>query len=608
MTIKTIPITAYSVQSARPTHAYGQPAVVPIRNSQANVYWRAPLDRIPDNATIVSAVVRFFGRSNESGSRTVRQQPVSESWNSRVTWNSRPDAAGTISVLTKSSPQESDAWDWNVTTAVQQVVSGDRVDRGWQMWGDAADDNTVLFAGSGAAGGWPRLIVEYTMQPEPPENLHPTSAVSVAKPILTFDADDRITALQIQIDPAMNATTPQFDSGERAAGGGFLDLADTTYAGLAVGATTNWRARQKVGSRWSEWSEWVDFSRLAKTTVAITTPPAGNVDDGTPTLSWTVSGGVMTAYYARLVNAQGDILDESDYTPASGTTGEWTPSRGLTRDGQNGTLILDVYDDQDRAASANDPEYVQVTRSITLALDATVTPVTSISADMDPHLPQVVLTGTRASIPDEVDVFRDTGSGEERIMRVPGVDVFTGTAYTIVDRRPIIGRASTYRVAPRVAGKTAKGGPTDSLTPRQTGIWLTDLESNQRVVIYTERGNAPEQTTTEIAIEHRPLNEVKGVGEVVRRRLVRFPVEGAITGMLRDASPGVTGLPSAQTCEDRLRAWAKQDAGHRYWLTFNEFSGEVILSIDEPKERDNPYPENRQVDVALKYWKVRTSA
>jgi hypothetical protein len=124
--------------------------------------------------------------------------------------------------------------------------------------------------------------------------------VSISKPVLQFDSGD-IAAVQVQVDPAANATTPAFDSGVVATTQPQLDLATTSYAGLATGASTQWRARvTDDAGRVSPWSQWVTFSRVAKPVVTIT-QPVGTVWESTPPIMWTSAGQV--AYRVTVARA-----------------------------------------------------------------------------------------------------------------------------------------------------------------------------------------------------------------------------------------------------------------------------------------------------------------
>lgn len=597
MTHIEIPITAYSVQSAHPARKYGQLARLPLLAGSSEVFFRASLTKIPAGATVTSAVVRYFGRTDESGSRTLKVQPTTTHVTSNIRWSKTPDSAGTTVTVTKASPLAKDAWDWAVTALVQEVVSGQRVDFGWRLWEDASTTSLLRLGGSTAPVRKPLLIVDYTTRPPEPDNLHPAGgAISAAKPTVTFDAVQGITDLQVQVDPAMNEATPAFDSGIRAAGGGMLDLAATTYAGLASGATTYWRARQKTGGGWSPWSDWVSMSRLVKPTLTLLNPPAGNTDDGTPPVQWSFAG-TQTAWQARILNASGDVIADSGYTP--GTDTDWAPENGLKRDGQSGVVEVLVWGNDDRVAAPGDPEYVLVTRSITYVLDPTVDPMSSLAASQSNGTPDVVLTGNRAAVPDEVVVFRDGVS----LGTWTGTDLFTGSSFTFTDPNPPMARPVTYRVAPRVNGKTAKGGPEVTIVPFVEGIWVESVETGERVMLYVDGpGQAPEQAQPETSIVHTPLNEVDGAGQVVRRRLVRYRAQGTVAGVVAE-SPNQPSIPSAATCEALLREWADGDAGDLYWLAFSGFTGKVIIGDLNFRERDNHQQDSeRLLEVSFNYW------
>jgi hypothetical protein len=597
MTIVTIPLTVYSVQSAAPLRIYGQLASIPLLDASAEAFLRGPItSKIPAGANVVSAKVQFRQRLAETGSRTLKIQPVSPAatWNSNVTWTVRPTLmTGTVTTLTKSSPLGNTLWEWTVTSNVQVIVSGNRADNGWRIVADSGNGEVMTLAGTTAATGQPVLVVEYTVTPDAPENLHPASgSVSIAKPVLTFDAAEDITNLQVQIDPAMDGVTPDFSHTE-AASGGYLDLADTAYGGLGAGDTTYWRARQQTAGGWSAWSDWVSFSRTDFPTLTLVNPPTGAIDDGTPPVEWSYAG-TQVAWQARIRDASGVVLANSGYTPGTATT--WAPPKGFTRSGQTGDLEVRVWDDEERVATAGDPEYASVTLDLTYTLDPTVDPMDTIVAVPAPDGLGVLLTGTRAAgTPDEVVLFRDGAN----VSMTTGTDVFTGTVLDgLEDPLPPLGVPVEYRVAPRVGGKTAAGGPTVTIIPSAIGIWLIDADdTSSRVRMRTETG-APEQSQPEQAIVHTPLNKVDGLGQVVRRRLVRYRPQGTVTGVLVGDTAG----------EALLRAWAEEDAGHLYLLAFSGFSGTVIIGDLEFTERDNPrQAETREVGVKFNYWSQAAS-
>lgn len=177
--------------------------------------------------------------------------------------------------------------------------------------------------------------------------------------------------------------------------------------------------------------------------------------------------------------------------------------------------------------------------------------------------PSVTLTGARSAIPDEVAIFRDG----TRIARVDGVDVFTGTDFKWIDWScPPDGQPHTYRVAPIVNGKTAKGGPTIDVALTCFDTWLIDAEDDNTQdparAVMTSTDSDLTQSDTEISITHEPITGTSP--HVVRRRLVRLPASGAVSGKL-DPKTGLLAISGHATLAT-LRTFADNDAGHLYRL------------------------------------------
>lgn len=608
MSTLTLGISAYAVYATKPNTRYGQPAWFLAEASVSGGIFRMPLERVPDGATITSAKVVFYSHGDKTGTYQLGIYPNIQQWSSAVTWATRPDVDTTSEIrVTKVDPAKHSAWSFDVTATVQQIVAGTLPNYGFRLACPSGYDR-VGVQGSAASSKPPVLIVTYTQLPPEPSNLHPTSAaIGIDKPVLSFDGADDMTGLQVQVDPAMNATAPGFDSGEVAATGGMLDLAATTYPGLAAGASTYWRARQRNAHGWSDWSAWAEVTRLAKPVVTIASPGA-TTDDGTPPITWTLAAGVVqTAWRVRLLNAVGDVVADSGRTAGADTA--WAPKKWLSKDGQTGTIELQVWDDSDRVATPGDPEYVEVTSTTTLELDATVEPVDAIAAAPSYWRPEVTITGTRATVPDAVALYRDQGDGAEKVGQWNAVDVFDGTTFTLVDRTAKMNVPATYRVAPVVNGKTAKGGPTATVTPRCRGIWIANADyldsgpvdaEETWVPIWT--GEDQEQTQPETSIVHQPL---PGAGEAVanpvRRRLVRAGAQGTITGQVIGIE-GNTAITAVERAETLLRNWSENDAGQLYWLVLGNYCGTVILGDINFTE---PYLNNesqRVLDVSLNWW------
>lgn len=606
-TTVTVAATAYSIQAAKSTTQYGTPSSLPVRSGQANVMVRCSLSKIPTNATVVSAYMRFTVNEPHSGSGwNLRVHPITGAWPSQVTWAKRPAAGAAAGTKSVSSPKRGTNIDVPITAAVQQLVSRQRTDRGWMV----ATDKTSVWKliGSSASGGRPAIIVKYTTPPPVPTGLEPSNAsVTTDKPTLLFAADPNILGLQIQVDPAANSAAPAFDSGDVTASGGLLDLAETTYPGLANGATTWWRARQRTDGGWGGWSSWATFTRQTRSALAITSPAAapdadGNtpVGDGTPPVAWTFAG-TQLAYRVRLVADNGDTIADSGYTP--GSDKDWTPPTGLVTDGQTALLQVEVWDDAERAATPGDPVEAIATLPIVLEPDVALSPFTEVTASADWFEPLVTVSGHRAAIPDYVALTRD---GTE-VGRWPGVDLAVvdpggGYSFTVTDPSAVMGRSQTWRLVPVVNGVKGSGGAGVARIPTCEGVWLTSVDDpTQRVVILDVEAG---QDQPEASIVHQPLGDAQVV-PVVRRRLLRTAPQGAIAGRLAD-----TARTSASAHESRLRGFVAADAGERYWLTLGGYTAQVIIGDAVFTELDarakttssNPATPSRVLGVAFSWW------
>lgn len=590
MTDLSIGVAAYSVQNPKASQKYGQLALLPVLQGAQDVLLRVSLAGIPKDATILSAVMRFAQGAAVTGTHSLNLYRVTGAWPSSVTWSTLPTFTATGTVLvSKVAPAAGTVWGFDITALVQTLVSGTNPNIGFLLAKNQA--TRITFNGTPASSGKPVLVVSYTLAPATPSNLNPASgSVSLAKPTLTFDADDDILKLQVQIDPAANGVSPAFDTGDVDAAAGLLDLTTTAYAGLSNAATTSWRARQKNANGYSPWSSWATFTRTNKSAVTITAPSTGAITDGTPPVTWTF-GGTQRSWQARLLDSHGNPI--SDSGRQIGTATSWTPTKGLTSNGATGTIEVRVWDNVDRESTAGDPPYAVVTLAVTLTLGAGVTPVTDLAVAQDGVSPVVHLSGHLAAVPDEMRVFVNG----VQVASYVGVDVFTGTAFTIPDVSAPMNLAATYRVAPVVNGVVASGGNTVTYTPKCAGMWLID-ESDHTAAVVIWGDDDQEQDQPEIAIEHTPISDGDDQVQVIRRRLVRYPPQGTIVGELLSDTMGVDVV----ACEANIRAWADYDAGHLFRLVLGNMNRTVIIGYLVFAEPALTGPANRILDVTFKWW------
>lgn len=634
MPTQTTVLQVYSIQAAKPTTYYGRPSSMPLRGGsgtgRAAAVFRPDLSKIPRNAVITNAYVDIRLAAAASGTRTMNLSTKPTALSSRPTWGNYGAGGSQVATQTRGSLGNGSQFKLTVTSTIQAMVKGTQKNNGFRL--EISDTAAIKIRGTAATGGRPALVVSYVVLPVAPTGLTPSgSAISTARPTLMFSAAADITKLQIQVDPTGNGTAPQFDTGEVAATGGLLDLSDPPWAAfppLAEGETRLWRARQSNSAGWSPWSGWTTVSRITTGVLDITQPPGDPdpeddgilvpvpVDDGTPPVTWVYTppdGATQTAWRGRLYDAANNVLADSGRT--LGTDAEWTPNKGLTRNGQEGLIEIEVWDDTDRVATPGDPVSVIASKPVRLTGSGTVAPVDTLVGRVGSWVPDVTLTATRAAVPDFLALVRD---GEE-IARWAGLDIFVNGSATIVDPAATMNVEHTWQLVPIVNGKKSIGGPTFTGTPRCFGIWLAEVDSyfpspgdpdlvqdlTRRVVLWG--GADQEQTQPESAIIHQPLPAtLSGSGTaapVVRRRLLRSAPQGALSGTViyvGDATP-TEPLPSPQRVEELLREWAAADSGTRYLLTLGNFTGEVILGDINLTETPVQHPE-RQLAVSMNWW------
>lgn len=584
MTTKRLAVGITSVQSAKPNYQYGSSLQqVPLKANAATPLLNiAGLSSLPKNAVITSAKVWINQYDAMSGSNTWTLMRHLSAFTWQVTWNTRP-AATTSASQTKSNPAAGTWWNIDITADAQAIVSGTRKNYGWRL---ATDSSTLhKIRSHRAAASQPYMEVVYTIPAKVPTNLAPQGgAVSIGDPVLTFTTGDDTVAIQVQVDPASDGVSPDFDSGEVAATAGVLDLADTAYAGLADAASTTWRARAKSASGWSAWSQWVTFERVDLEVAALTSPIATPAD-GTPPFEWTFSG-TQTAWQADFLDSAGKVLDSSGLVAGADTA--WTPARGLNATGSTGTARIRLHDDVTRIATPGAPIYAEDTVDITVTFDGTVDPLDTLVAAQTANIPAVNLTGTRADgVPDEVAIFRDG----VQVARMAGTDVFTGTAFAWTDWTAPMNSSTVYRVAPIVDNAVASGGPTVTVTPSCAGLWIVNPETAVGAVLWdSDEGS---WDATDVATVHRPVAED---APVVRRRLRRVPLVGSLSGR----AITVRDLDVDDTL-DALDEFASDDAGTEYriiagHLNLRAIVGDILVT-------PVPYEKAETIaKVSLNFW------
>jgi hypothetical protein len=485
------------IRAAAPSKSYGQAARLnlhadnPVGTGEF-VYLQFGLPKdLHKGATVTSAHLRVQqdGDWTPTGPRTLTKQRINAKWLlSTIKWVNRPGlVTGTDVALTQSTVGDLAVWDWDVTTDVQAWVNG-APNYGWRIIADVT--STRYLRGFTAKVGRPALVVEYAYPPAVPTSLHPSAgAVSVSKPVVRFDTGD-ITAVNVQVDPAA-AATPAFDSGWVTTTANELNLAATAYAGLAVGASTQWRVRVRndVSVAPSSWSQWVTFSRVAKPALTIT-QPTGTVLESTPPITWTMTGMVEWQVTVALASKPSVIIHDSGRKPGT-SPGAYTPPKPVfTKNGAAYLITVGGWDAVDREYTTGDPRRSEATTTAVLTDDPGIVAVDWITAQQQTNAPWVDLVWQRPAMPDGWIVVRD---GEWIYDTHTAGDLnVSGTTYTFRDWTAAPNREHVYRVAPIENGVNGRGGPTDTVVPEIKGIWLGDPDTGDEVMLFGNDDPEPE--------------------------------------------------------------------------------------------------------------------
>lgn len=555
-------------------HSAGKWLRVKATDEYSFLYFKSPA---PRGATILSAHLHLFGVGASGDSYTVSVQRVAAKWaETQINYNNKPGVTGSVASVTATQSADGQDWSFDVAPLLSTIAAG-AANYGFRI--STSDASLRKFYSLNAGDNQPYMRVTWVLPPDAPTELTPSggSAVSVAKPVLTFnyhdvDGDEQMQAVQVQINPTNDFTAPAFDSGTVATTDPELDLSGTGYAGISDGGTAWWRVRvQNTSSVWSDWSDHVSFTRVNKMSVTIDSPAASPndfVEDPTPELSWTVTPGPQTGRWVI-------ITDEADPTHPLYDSGlELTSSTSFTPPLYNGDkrgvindedatyrLTLRIFENNTRTATPGDDVFIEVSRTFTFQEDPTPDPVTSLAAAQVANgKPHVRLTWDRATAPDGFTISRNDKVVEHNL---DPADLFvSGTTYAYVDVTAEPHTLHTWKVRPRVNGKV---GPNRTVSLRYITdeVWLTSVDDTTKLVPIVGTADDKSQITydmPEIGALFQPVNgdAPRGVTQA------QYGLTGHMVGRLTNRN----GL-DAQDWVDNL-FWIKARPENVYRLTIGE--------------------------------------
>lgn len=521
------------VDSTRPNkrRPRGTQLRVKTGSAEALVYLSNP---IPPGSVVTSATLTLWTAEDFGGAApTISVRRTAASYkNSKVTWADKPAVTGATATSSHASTGEGDAWDIDVTALMQAVADG----AAWYGFTVTSNSATAYrFRSAQANRKQPRLVVEWAEAPDAPTRLTPSGgqAVNAAKPVVEADYTDTsgstsLAALQVQVS-ASSAMTSPWDSGEVLASGSKarLDLAGTTYPGLAEGGVAYWRLRVKGSAgQWSDWSAVASWSRTAKGTVTIDSPSSGSptLADFTPPVLFTHSKVSVKTQVVVIRTDTGETVFDS---------GEVAGNNGAeTIEAEDGSAVLQLgvtyevearaWDAADRIGTTGDPAYAFARREFTVSPGATAG-VTGLRFEESAPLPGLTVVFERSTAPDGFTITRD---GVPVATNVPPEE-FTRDGLTF--RYPLVNvRPNVDNVIGVSAVVNGVASPVSTATGRVkvSGVWLVDKDLGRTLLI---------ASTSSSKFEHAEDGETivpLGATEGVRITQGLRGYEGEVSGVL----------------------------------------------------------------------------
>lgn len=583
------------LDSTSPSRAfYGKTGYLALHASSPTrwgvVYFAWPFG--PDQtvgANVLKATLQLRTRKMTStGSRTITAQLIDQPHSVRYeTWTTRPQRfrGAAVSLAKSGALPENTLWELDVTALMQTVADAGSF-WGFVLTTNAGGAETPLVQANMSAAVNPRLVVEWTTAPKPPDALAPSAAraVAPAKPTLRWSFYDHagaesLQSIQVQTSKTGNFSTPAWDSGEIPTHWCSLDLSTTSFPAPSPGGVTYWRVRNRdTAGLWSAWSIATSWTYRPGPVAALQNPSSATpyVVDPTPPIDWTYSspsGSPQSAYRVGIYvwnPTRGWILvDQSGLL--KGTATSWTSPQPLKWPNATYRVAVDVFDGYTREATPGDPGFYSDTEDVEFKPSGSQVSAQTIRAESDYLSPLVRVRWTNTQQPDSWVIYRD------------GVQVatFRGSSTLVGDTAPNYGwddkacpnGTHTWAIVGIVNGGRLKAA-TVTAEVRHIGTWLVDEETGQQVCIQNDK-------THDVKFgEVSSVHEVLGSSRVVLVTEALRGYEGTIEGGLY----WVTGLP-----KDAASTW------RRNLLDFKSNPGRELRLVLE----DQTFPVNiKDVQVA----------
>lgn len=541
---------------------------------------------VPRFASVLDGKFRFTTVGAMTETITFTITPITGRWNaSRINWNRQPSVNDTAAkTVTKTAPADRTVWEVDVRDIIQSAVNTG-VWFGLRITVDRQNP-VKIFSSEAASTLRPELEISWTDAPQPPEELSPAGgrAVSVPKPILSFDfvdeaGDTELNAVQIQFAPGPDEAdfaAPTWDSGTYLTSIPEVDLstiaAPTPIPPDLTSTVTYWRVRVQDGAGlWSDWSDAAGMRYVPKSTVTIDSPgapPNNIVNDATPAIFWTITGGTQGSWQMTVRDLTDDdvpLWNSGKFTDPD--TNVTIPPGVIKRDDHTYQITLMVWDTVSREKNGIHAIYTQVTRDFTFDDDATVTPITNLVAAQDAPWPWVDLTFDHGVIADEYNIWRDDEVIEAN---VPASDLLvSGTSFAYRDRVVAPRINHTWSVQAVVNGKSSPKVTTSPMSVRLLAPMMMELDGSNPIFFLNPKVDPQSMMFQEV---HQPLDSRP---VLITQRLGGY--EGKVEGVFADnIFPGVT----ARAMRNQFKRWKRTPGKTFYFYMVDEVMKIVPYNMD----------------------------
>jgi len=432
----------------------------------------------PPHVTILTAQLVLHSAADYSGSATVTVQRISEKFaHGKLNWNNQPAVTGGTVAVTKSNPQDTDQWVFDVTTQMQTVANG----AAWYGFRIVSNTDTLLqLAATQAvrANLRPYLLITWSDAPDKPENLQPAGArtISISKPTFSFDYSDpagedalQSVDLQVATSPSnLTSGTYVWDLEDYPTSAASIDSDEAGWSGGTSGNTYYWRIRATDASgATSVWSDIASFTIAAKGSLSIEVDgDTSGIKCGQPTVSWTFTGQTQRHYQVILSEVGDDRTPLWDSGKITSTITSITIPWGiLTNPSLTYRVRVRIWDDLTRQGTPGDPVYKEEILDLPVIWDNTVAAVTGVHAVPDPVYPTSRVTWTYTA--GGADYFQILWSDDGTAWYYgdqwdPDDAVISGSSYGVDDASASPNVTHYWKIVPVVDG--VQGSLTSALT------------------------------------------------------------------------------------------------------------------------------------------------